>query len=280
MLSKQEAISNVLNIQTPSYLKIESFFTLMNIADEESLNALYFSLQNDNCELVRHEAAFALGECIEDNTRKILIDVFNKDKSIVVKHECLMSLGTIGTKEDLKFITKQLNNPLYEVQCSAKIAIDRINQNENFEIEVKLKKEEYIKKLFDYKNSSQNTRIQILFQLMNIADNESIKAIEKCLNEDICRVVRHEAAFVLGEIASNEAIEILKKSIKKEQTPIVIHEALFALGTIGNKNCINFIENYTNHSNYIISESAKIAIDRIKYLKNPYKGTTHFNYLK
>ena len=100
MISKEKAISNVLNLNTNSAIKIESFFTLMNYADEESLNALYFSLQNDPCELVRHEAAFALGECIADKTRKILKDVFEKDSSTVVKHECLMSLGTIGTKED------------------------------------------------------------------------------------------------------------------------------------------------------------------------------------
>ncbi len=279
MLSKKEVIFNVRNLKTPSYLKIESFFTLMNYADQDSLNALYFSLQNDPCELVRHEAAFALGECIADETRKILKEVFQKDSSIVVKHECLMSLGTIGTKEDLEFIKKQITNPLFEVSCSAKIAIDRINQNEDFEHNVKLNTSKYIVKLFDYKNSSQNDRIQILFQLMTIADEKSIDAIGKCLKEDICRIVRHEAAFVLGEIANQKAVEYLIYICKTEKTPIVIHEILFALGTTGNKLAIEFIQNYTNDKNYVISESAKIALDRINLLKKPYKGPEHFKYL-
>ena len=134
-------------------------------------------------------------------------------------------------------------------------------------------------KLFDYKNSSQNDRIQILFQLMTIADEKSIDAIGKCLKEDICRIVRHEAAFVLGEIANQKAVEYLIDICKTEKTPIVIHEILFALGTTGNKLAIKFIQNYINDKNYVISESAKIALDRINLLKKPYKGPEHFKYL-
>jgi HEAT repeat protein len=66
------------------------------------------------------------------------------------------------------------------------------------------------------------------------------------------------------------------KGIENEQTPIVIHEALFALGTSGNKKALEFIKKYENNENYVISESAKIALDRINLLKNPYSCKKYF----
>lgn len=268
------------NLTEISAIKIEKLFEWMNKGDKESLNRIFDMLKNDPCELVRHEAAFALGECISDKSIEVLKEVFEKDNSIVVKHECLMSLGTIGNKEDLEFIKKHLENPLFEVSCSARIAMDRIIQEEDFENEVEANIELYIKRLLDFKSTTQNDRIQILFQLMNIADEKSIDAIYECLIKDPCRVVRHEAGFVLGEIGTEKAVNYLISAIENENTAIVIHECLFALGTTGNESSLEFIEKYLNHENYVISESAKIAIDRIKILKNPYRGPKHYEYLK
>jgi HEAT repeat protein len=169
----------------------------MNIADEKSLDAIFKLLKDDNCELVRHEAAFALGETASYKAVKILKEAYENDESLVVKHECLMSLGTIGTKEDLIFLKDKIQNEKFEISCSAKIAQQRINQTKDFETDVKNNKKEYINKLKDNKNIDQNERIQILFQLMTIADEEALEAILKTLKKDLCRIVRNEAAFVL-----------------------------------------------------------------------------------
>ena len=264
-----------------SYLKIVSIFELMNIGDLKSLNILYNTVQNEPCELVRHEAVFALGEMGSyKKSINLLKKTFENDRPIIVKHKCLITLGTIGSEDDIPFLESIQDTTNFEITCSTKIAIDRINQKEDFENLVKNDINEYSKRFFDYENSTQNERIQILFQLMRIADENSLNLILRCLKEDPCRVVRHEVGFVLGEIGTEKAVKCLIKGLESEKTEIVIHESLFALGTAKKKSALGFIEKFINHESYVISESAKIARDRILYLENPYSGARHFANLK
>jgi hypothetical protein len=51
---------------------------------------------------------------------------------------------------------------------------------------------------------------------------------------------------------------------------------LFAIGTIGDKQALPILEKYCTSHNYLVSESAKIAIDRINLIKTPYRGPEHF----
>jgi len=130
------------------------------------------------------------------------------------------------------------------------------------------------------KDSLQEQRIQALFQLMNVADKESLDAIIKCLKEDPCEIVRHEAAFVLGETASYEVISPMKEAILNDPSGIVKHECLLALGTIANEETIPFLEEQTKVKVKLISESAKVALQRIQIVDVPYRGPDHFKDLK
>lgn len=127
--------------------------------------------------------------------------------------------------------------------------------------------------------STQEERIQALFQLMNIADQKSLEAISNCLLNDTCEIVRHEAAFVLGEAAADACIETMEKVIENDPSLIVRHEALLALGTINNPSVIPFLRKQTKHKEYLVSESAKIALQRIGK-DEPYRGPKHFEHLK
>lgn len=258
-----------------SALLIEDLFQLMNVADQKSLNAIYNVLTSHPCELVRHEAAFTLGEVASEEAAQKLRESYSVDPSLVVKHECLMSLGTIGDKSDIEFIFPETQNPKFEIQCSAKIAIDRIKQQHEFSADDNF---ETLKNLvLDDTNTSQNDRIQILFQLMNMKTSQAKQLVFEVLKKDKCRIVRHEAAFVLGEIGDQESIQYLKTILETEKTPIVVHETLFALGTTGNRDLIPFLRKFENSTEYVISESAKIAIDRIQLIKSPYSGLKYFS---
>lgn len=280
--TKDEAKRLILDNSTPKYLRIALLFDFMNWGDEKSLDVLMKVAKEDSCELVRHEAVFALGEVGSDiKVVNFLKELLKSDKSIVVKHECLVVLGIVGFEEDVEFLKEYLDDEKFEVKCSARIGIDRINQDEDFENLVSKNIGEYIERLFDYKSSSQNDRVQILFQFMKIADRERVfDAISKCLREDICRVVRHEAGFVLGEIGTLQAVKVLGESLEDETTNIVKHEVLFALGTTGKNEALTFIEKYLDDESYIVCESAKIAKDRLLKLKNPYSGARHFGYIE
>ncbi len=275
-MNQNELIEELNSSNTPSYKKIANIFELMNIADSTSLNALYDIIKNNECELIRHEAIFALGEMAGGRESvDFLKQVILSDDSYVVQHEALIAIGTLGSRDDIDFLKQFENHPDFEIQCSAKIGIQRLTQEDGFEDEIKNNLDKYKLHLFDYVNSNQNERIQILFQLMLIGERE-IETIKKCLEKDICRVVRHEAGFVLGEIGTLESIDAMASILNSEPTPIVIHETLFALGTTGNDEALKYIEPFLNHDNYVISESAKIARDRILYLDNPYSGARHF----
>lgn len=275
-MNQNELIEELNSSNTPSYKKIANIFELMNIADSTSLNALYDIIKNNECELIRHEAIFALGEMAGGRESvDFLKEVILSDDSYVVQHEALIAIGTLGSRDDIDFLKQFENHPDFEIQCSAKIGIQRLTQEDGFEDEIKNNLDKYKLHLFDYVNSNQNERIQILFQLMLIGERE-IETIKKCLEKDICRVVRHEAGFVLGEIGTLESIDAMASILNSEPTPIVIHETLFALGTTGNDEALKYIEPFLNYDNYVISESAKIARDRILYLDNPYSGARHF----
>lgn len=129
-------------------------------------------------------------------------------------------------------------------------------------------------------DSLQEERIQSLFQLMNIGDNESVNAIVKCLRNDPCEIVRHEAAFVLGETAAFSAIDELKKTIEEDKSGIVKHEALLALGTMADSSVIEYLKSKLDHRVKLVSESAKIALQRIEIIDEPYRGPKHFGHLR
>lgn len=277
--TKEEALEIVNNFDSKSAFVIEGLFTLMNAGDDKSLEGIFNCMKNHPCELVRHEAAFCLGEMASEQAISVLKECYEKDKSLVVKHECLMSLGTIGREEDLDFVSDKISHVEFEVKCSAIISRDRILQT-NFFDDILEKRDEYERMLFDYKNTSQNDRIQILFKLMTIGDDRAIEIIYESLLNDPCRVVRHEGAFTLGEFKNKKATEFLMDAISKEKTGIVKHEGLFAIGTTGDKDCLNFVKKYLDDEEYIVRESAQIAVDRINLIKNPYSGILDYEEVK
>ena len=128
--------------------------------------------------------------------------------------------------------------------------------------------------------SLQEERIQALFRLMNIADESSLNAIFNCLKTDSCEIVRHEAAFVLGECAAKESVNELKECITNDSSLIVRHEALLALGTLDDKSVIEFLREIEKSPEKLISESAKIALQRIELNIDPYRGPKEFEHLK
>jgi deoxyhypusine monooxygenase len=133
--------------------------------------------------------------------------------------------------------------------------------------------------VLENENSIEEDKIQSIFALMNIADTASLNAIIKVLEKDDCPVVRHEAAFALGETASKISIEALKKSCLNDKDTIVIHECLLAIGTMGDKSEKEFIEKFINNPDFIIKQTAKIALQRLNYTKKPYSGVEEFKNL-
>ena len=114
-------------------------------------------------------------------------------------------------------------------------------------------------------NENQEMRIQAGFHLENMPDDESVRVLGKSLMTDPSPIVRHECAFSLGETAHPKiAVPYLMKAVEEDKNIFVVHEALLALGTLGKKEFVPFIEKFLKDPRPEISESAEIALQRIK----------------
>ena len=263
----------IYNSKTPKAVLMESIFALMNEGSYDSKHILFDIARNHECELIRHETIFSIGELGSDNEiRDFLKDTLNVDKSVVVQHEALVVLGILGKSEDLSFLEKYSNNEDLVIRNSALIGVQRIKQLEDFEGKVLREQEESRKRLLDESVSNNNDRIQILFQLMKDSNDKNVEAIYQCLLHDSCPIVRHEAGFVLGEMNSDLALKRLMDATLKQEWPIAIHECLFALGTTGKEEAMEVVNQYLDNDIYIISESAEIAKQKIELVKTPYRG--------
>jgi hypothetical protein len=87
---------------------------------------LYEILDKDKSLLVRHEAAFALG-CIGNRTDipRIVRALHNDDDSLV-RHEAAMALGACGMKQDIPALKKGIRDPDPMVGESCRAAIELV----------------------------------------------------------------------------------------------------------------------------------------------------------
>jgi len=95
-------------------------------------------LKHDENELVRHEAAFSLGQMYHSNGIAPLVDATLNDPSMFVRHEAAIALGVIGSKEAKDALEKALNDPDKPVVESAVVALsniqfmEKLSKNEKF----------------------------------------------------------------------------------------------------------------------------------------------------
>ena len=95
-------------------------------------------LKNDPNELVRHEAAFSLGQMCYSSGIEPLEDATANDPSMFVRHEAAVALGVVGSKSGSDVLEKALNDPEESVRHSAIVALSNLefmntlSKNEKF----------------------------------------------------------------------------------------------------------------------------------------------------
>jgi deoxyhypusine monooxygenase len=95
-------------------------------------------LKLDNNALVRHEAAFSLGQLGLSSGIGALSDAVRSDPSFFVRHEAAVALGVIGSEDARKTLDGALSDENEEVRESAMVAlanldyIRSVNRNNRF----------------------------------------------------------------------------------------------------------------------------------------------------
>ena len=111
---------------------------LVDIGGEDKVEHIAKVLKNDTNELVRHEAAFSLGQMCYDSGIAPLEDATKNDSSMFVRHEAAIALGVVGSKKSRETLERALNDPDEPVRDSAVVALsnlefmEKLCKNEKF----------------------------------------------------------------------------------------------------------------------------------------------------
>ncbi|HUU49047.1 MAG TPA: HEAT repeat domain-containing protein [Nitrosopumilaceae archaeon] len=111
---------------------------LVDFGGEDKVPHIAKVLKHDENELVRHEAAFSLGQMCLSSGINPLADATLNDPSMFVRHEAAIALGVIGSKDAKEALEKALNDPDKPVVESAIVALsniefmEKLSKNEKF----------------------------------------------------------------------------------------------------------------------------------------------------
>jgi len=114
---------------------------LVDIGGGDKVQYIAKVLKDDINELVRHEAAFSLGQMCYSSGIVPLENATKNDPSMFVRHEATIALGVIGSKKSRETLENALNDPDEPVRDSAVVALS------NLEFMKKLSKNEKFAKL-------------------------------------------------------------------------------------------------------------------------------------
>jgi len=99
---------------------------LAEVGGEKSIPALADVLLHDPDPLVRHEAAFSLGQIGLSEGNVALGEAVINDKDPIVRHESAAALGSVGSAESEGVLTKALEDTDEMVRNSAKASLFNI----------------------------------------------------------------------------------------------------------------------------------------------------------
>jgi len=126
-------------LEHPDYVvRTRATCILVDFGGEDKVPHIAKVLKHDENELVRHEAAFSLGQMCLSSGINPLADATLNDPSMFVRHEAAIALGVIGSKEAKDALEKALNDPDKPVVESAVVALsniefmEKLSKNEKF----------------------------------------------------------------------------------------------------------------------------------------------------
>ena len=126
-------------LEHPDYvIRTRATCILVDFGGEDKVQYIAKVLKNDENELVRHEAAFSLGQMCYSSSVSPLSDATLNDPSMFVRHEAAIALGVVGNKEAKETLQKALNDPDKPVVESAVVALsniefmEKLSKNEKF----------------------------------------------------------------------------------------------------------------------------------------------------
>ena len=297
---KMEAVVKVLCEQVfvkehGSLLRHEFAYVLGQMKTDQACTTLEDLLvKEDDCVMVRHEAAEALGAIGSQKSKPALERTRSKYQEVLIElsDTCLLALNRLDHEEKIANGEADENSPLV-VGCACMLApYNSIDPVEVDPAHTSLSTTElgdillnkYSLETPDSNNDEdgQNPLLQqrgdlieryrAMFSLRNRGGEECVKQLCRALVDDTSSaLLRHEVAFVLGQLQHPSSISALEESLSRlDEHAMVRHESAEALGAIeGTSEDWERIETtltkYQKDFDQAVAESCVVALDAADY---------------
>jgi len=114
---------NLLNSNRSINIRVRSVCILADVGDETAVECLSQIMLTDPNHLVRHEAAFSLGQLGLSTGVSSLVNAMLNDENNLVRHEAASALGSIGDESARNALVNATNDHDEVVSQSAVIAL-------------------------------------------------------------------------------------------------------------------------------------------------------------
>ena len=277
-----------------SLLRHEFAYVLGQMKTDQACTTLENLLvKEDDCVMVRHEAAEALGAIASLKSKGVLEMMRSKYEVDLVElsDTCLLALNRLDHVEKEARGEADKNSPPV-VGCACMLApYNSIDPVEVDPSHVSLSTTELGDILMNERspeNSDSNDddehnalyrqrgdlieRYRAMFSLRNRGGEESVKQLCRALVEDTSSpLLRHEVAFVLGQLQHPSSIPALEESLSRlEEHAMVRHESAEALGAIEGsfedwERIESILTKYQKDHDRAVAESCVVALDAADY---------------
>lgn len=110
-----------------SVIRTRVICILADISGVDAIESISRVLESDKNALVRHEAAFSLGQLGYPAATAALSNAVKSDPSYFVRHEAAVALGVIGSEDARETLNEALKDESEEVRESAIIALANLD---------------------------------------------------------------------------------------------------------------------------------------------------------
>jgi HEAT repeat protein len=114
-------------IHEDSVIRTRVICILADISGVDAVDSISRVLENDKNALVRHEAAFSLGQLGYTAATAALSNAVKSDPSYFVRHEAAIALGVIGSEDARETLNEAVKDESEEVRESAIIALANLD---------------------------------------------------------------------------------------------------------------------------------------------------------
>jgi len=116
--------ARLLDRSLPMFERMRAIFTLRNLGTDRAVEAIAKALLTDPSALLRHEAAYVLGQVQSAHAVPFLEESLFHDPHVMVRHESAEALGNISDDRVIPILKRGLDDADIEVRESCVVALD------------------------------------------------------------------------------------------------------------------------------------------------------------